>query len=1042
MKDSTKQRIFWIIIAVMLAAEIFAFSSQNTEQSEGLSDSVVEIFHMEQAEQYTRVSNQDIILGLTLRKLAHVFLYALLGFSLCFVFQGIRARFPFAVGTAFCYGILDEIHQRMSGRIGRWQDTLIDLGGVLIGVGLAILVFFLLKKIKPWFDKQKEHHRLEMVLDALSLASVLFYAIYRFLQSTMFQLYYSNRYKMLTIILPIVFGSIRFLYLVLKKFWAAESHKEQSFFILRCIFAFCLAIPFLLVGWMHDYKMLIYLPICCMCLYDMVPEKVCRWFVVTIGTCLAAVILCCLSGTVRNIVYPQNDFVSSYGIINTTDFASYFTFLLLIAWCGMRSHKVYASVIFAAVAVGISYAIYLLVSSRTAMYLGILIAFFVLWDCLEEKLSHRAKAIRMIGKGINWLSLLAFPAVGAFVVFLSIRYSVHDTWALQLETVLSGRLATVIEPFRTYGVHPFGSTVDKMYGYGRTILGEYWSSGYGYLDVGYAMLAIRYGWIITAIVAGLWIWMTVKALKNGKNRIAFSMAVIAVHAFSEARFLDVNYNIFLVMPFCMFSCTQDKNESAKVDTLPHALFVGIILIGIGGLFLPKALSWLRTFFYLNEWTNGTSAFYSLVFNAWLIFLLVIFGKSVWLIWENRNKTNLISLAAAVVLLSGSILAVNSTIERGRKGQAERLNKEEHVIQQILEAAEMPVYAAESEELYHRNGIALTNHVFSAEELGCHKGTILVYQDREVFSIILSGGQYTQISQNSGVYSYDAAVIAALSKAGYHWSSFYTGIHHCNTRDLALFNGLSMKDRLVLNKSIRAVTSNAETDQFPGVYKVAFSLSSFSPGADEGGILLEVLGESGERVLFQKKLTANDFDSDGRCVASLTYLISAKPCVSYAISTLEGACVTVDDISWQRIDTRTSDSYPTYIEYRLTLNAVDNQDGSYTFANNIEDNYFTCVVLDMMKTETYDLLPTLCIAYSPGHYEGYYTHTEEDDDYYIRLRGNANLRDEAIVYITEIQNNKTYKYSFDVDTITDKEVIVSNFSLIPANNEEPSSTEQI
>ena len=172
---------------------------------------------MEQAEQYTRVSNQEIIFGLTLRKLAHVFLYALLGFSLYFTFEGIRARFPLAVGTAFCYGIWDEIHQTMSGRIGRWQDTLIDLGGILIGTGLALLIPLLLKRIKKWYGKRKEHRRLEQVLDGLSLASVLFYTIYRFLQSTMFQFYYSNRYKLLTIILPVVFGGIRFLYLVFKE---------------------------------------------------------------------------------------------------------------------------------------------------------------------------------------------------------------------------------------------------------------------------------------------------------------------------------------------------------------------------------------------------------------------------------------------------------------------------------------------------------------------------------------------------------------------------------------------------------------------------------------------------------------------------------------------------------------------------------------------------------------------------------------------------------------------------------------------------------
>lgn len=57
-------------------------------------------------------------------------------------------------------------------------------------------------------------------------------------------------------------------------------------------------------------------------------------------------------------------------------------------------------------------------------------------------------------------------------------------------------------------------------------------------------------WVITAIVTGLWMRMAGQALKAEKNRFAFALLVIAFHAFSEPKFLDINYNVFLVMPFC------------------------------------------------------------------------------------------------------------------------------------------------------------------------------------------------------------------------------------------------------------------------------------------------------------------------------------------------------------------------------------------------------------------------------------------------------------------------------------------------------------
>lgn len=82
MKASTKQRLFWIASTLFIAAIIFFFSSQASGKSENLSDAFAGVLRIEQAEENIRVSNQRLILGISLRKLAHVFLFALLGFCL------------------------------------------------------------------------------------------------------------------------------------------------------------------------------------------------------------------------------------------------------------------------------------------------------------------------------------------------------------------------------------------------------------------------------------------------------------------------------------------------------------------------------------------------------------------------------------------------------------------------------------------------------------------------------------------------------------------------------------------------------------------------------------------------------------------------------------------------------------------------------------------------------------------------------------------------------------------------------------------------
>ena len=330
--------------------------------------------------------------------------------------------------------------------------------------------------------------------------------------------------------------------------------------------------------------------------------------------------------------------------------------------------------------------------------------------------------------------------------------------------------------------------------------------------------------------------------------------------------------------------------------------MGSALIGAISLTLPQTLSVLRTFFYLKGWNAGTAAFASFAFCAGLAGFIWLFWKTISRLVGKRDKISLVSLAAVLLVLGGSILSINGTIESGRKNRADQLRAEEKTIHEIQTVATEPIYAAECEELYKREGIALPGHLFSTEELGRKPGSILVDQNIEAFGITLSGGQYTQISENTGLYSYDRAVIDYLSDAGYRWTDFYSGKRHCNLQDTALFNNMRTNNgQLDLNNSARIVTKNMENDQFSGVYQVIYTLSRFSTNREDKGVLFQVLGEGGDRILIQEMLTEPYFDDEGRCERILPYRIKYSPLVSYEISVPEGVSVTVEDISWQRIE---------------------------------------------------------------------------------------------------------------------------------------------
>lgn len=149
-KAKYRRLLFLIPLAVMII--IFYFSSQNasasTEVSDGFIKNVSEfIIKILKLENVTAVTVTDT-LSFIVRKMAHIFLYAVLGisFHISYYFNIKNNFLVLSFISGLIYSISDEIHQVfVPGRSGKITDVFIDSIGLVLGI---FVIYLIIKKVK------------------------------------------------------------------------------------------------------------------------------------------------------------------------------------------------------------------------------------------------------------------------------------------------------------------------------------------------------------------------------------------------------------------------------------------------------------------------------------------------------------------------------------------------------------------------------------------------------------------------------------------------------------------------------------------------------------------------------------------------------------------------------------------------------------------------------------------------------------------------------------------------------------------------------
>lgn len=644
-------------------------------------------------------------------------------------------------------------------------------------------------------------------------------------------------------------------------------------------------------------------------------------FLLTVGMGFLITIMSGLPGIITNFVYvrAQRGVRSAWGICYPTDFASIFLFILMALWVYGKGLPDWGMLFFCALSILLSGKI---AYSSTSLICSLLLTAAVLYHMLEEKLRNSVSWGNCLINNMDVLLEAAFPLCS--LVFFAFLYLYHRgvPAAYKVDTILSSRLRLALAAWEKYGITLFGTPFDQVGAGFSSIV----PSDYNFVDSTYPLLLIRYGVMLILMLGFLWVWVTRQAVRYGDRRLAFVLGIIAFHSFSEHHFIEVHYNIFLLLPFAAFSAEsvlKEENGYAKMAVSAGAGLTGTLVLYLSS---PAFLSYLKTFCELQGLNGiGKRGWYVVILNLVLILLisgLYYYGRQIicsLLSGEGKikkrengeNKAATGELRKLVLVfffcafaLTGGFIFADREFDRELELRRETFREESKVLQLITDHADGKVYAGTLPVLYKKQFPGICYSYFYGEEMArCPGSTAILDSDTEYWCLSRSGFLYTRISDDHSVYTSDRAVIQALTDAGYSLTSYYSTVKNVKLRYEAELNRLPISN----SKGIRLKGPTASMlygpylDLYGGRYTLTLHLAVPQKELEkEGGVCsIRVTTECAKNKLLEKEVTISDFDENGKAVVQVIFKTENVRDVEFPVITAPGRTVYVQGIEYQK-----------------------------------------------------------------------------------------------------------------------------------------------
>lgn len=643
---------------------------------------------------------------------------------------------------------------------------------------------------------------------------------------------------------------------------------------LRWLFCVIMGIVFGLSWWHteYNYLFLLYIPVLITGAIDVDYKKILKIsFWINFGTLALAFWGSC-AGAILDLSYEAEEgYRHSFGIVYTTDFAARVFYLLVIGWVLFENVNIIVSLLSAAF---FTWFIYYYCQGKCGVITLILFMAAMIYEYAARNGKLLKKIpIRVIDKLITWSA----PICALCIFFLSFIYDESIGWISRINNILTNRLMLANRAIDNYGFTFLGTAFEQRGAGGRTA----YSLLYNFIDSSYVLIVLRYGCIVFFILLALMVYQSRIALKNNQRKLLLAIMLVAVHSIVEHHLPEVNYNIFLILPFSavkLLPSDERVKASAKIKGLKLKIWLPILAAVVMLLLTaPMMISYIRTLVHLLEYYEYGNNIYFILWSLIIAAAIIIFIYTMVKIIVSRahikiGVSKVIGLAMPIIVIFAVIINSGKILQKGMDEYTITINREKQIIEKIIEACggDITLYVEDVPSLYKRQIASVSDKLLPIETCDMtDKGVVLIIPiEKESDNLLGSGYYFGELSDIHGVYTNDKRAISTLEAMGVGMTDYYSVLNEVDMQAMADANGLDMSDDggLLLSGSEKSIYHGPWIILTQGKYIIEFDLELLNYTDNYQGFA-RITTNNGETLWTKRDITVENFDENGHGVIS-------------------------------------------------------------------------------------------------------------------------------------------------------------------------------
>ena len=326
---------------------------------------------------------------------------------------------------------------------------------------------------------------------------------------------------------------------------------------LYLVIAICLLLCFSLSHFMAGNDVYVLINICIVVACYSVPHKlILKTFVFAVGLVVIVEVAMALLDIIPNLKYSSaRGFRYALGANYPTDFSAAVLYLLLAVWLLMKKRMVVLLLII----IGFVFLQYRYTITRNSTICSFVFILFVLFEVLSNKYSSSRIICFIKRKFISNFALWAFLLFTVITVGLSYYYDNSNKTLSYVNRLFSGRFEITHKNMIDVGLSLFGRFFVMM-GLGGTTAHP---GFYNFVDSSYCNILLRFGALPLMVLVVSYMFFIRRTIKFEEYKLICTMVVVALHCAVEHHYLDICYNIFLLLMFANFNCSY--NDKSKTE---------------------------------------------------------------------------------------------------------------------------------------------------------------------------------------------------------------------------------------------------------------------------------------------------------------------------------------------------------------------------------------------------------------------------------------------------------------------------------------------